>query len=413
MKAELITVGTEILMGQIVNTNGTFLSRELNQLGFDLYFETVVGDNAPRLEQILKTAKSRSDLVVLTGGLGPTLDDLTKQTVATFLGVSLVEDEKAIVKIENYIKKAHLTFTENNRLQALYLKGGESLPNATGLAVGSLIEKDGTTYVLLPGPPSELKPMFKDEVIPRVQKLFPHAAHLYSETLRFYNIGESQLVTKLDDLIKNQTNPTLAPYAKENEVTLRITAQEKDPVKGQKKVEEKKQEVLALVKDYYYASGEENSLVQALVTKLEAEKKTISAAESYTAGLFQSSLGSISGVSKVFSGGVVTYATEEKVTLLGVKESTIQQYGVVSSEVACEMAENVREKIGTDIAVSFTGSAGPEPVDNHAPGEVYIGIAKEGQLTKAYFYQFQGDRNHVRRHSVKEACWLLLKETEK
>lgn len=410
MKAELITVGTEILMGQIVNTNAAFLSRELNQLGFDLYFETVVGDNKKRLLDTLKTAKSRSDLIVLTGGLGPTLDDLTKQTVAEFLEVSLVEDEEAFMKIKEHIQKSHLTYTENNRLQALYLKGGESLPNATGLAVGSFIEKDGTSYVLLPGPPSELKPMFKNEVVPRLQKIFPYASHLYSETLRFYNIGESQLVTKLADLIENQTNPTLAPYAKENEVTLRITAQDTNPIEGQKKVEAKKQEVLNLVGEYYYASGEENSLIHALVMKLEKEQKTISAAESFTAGLFQSSLGDIPGVSKVFSGGMVTYSNGEKVRALGVKEETLQKFGVVSAEVAGEMAEKVREKLGTDIALSFTGAAGPDSLEGHQAGEVYIGIAKKGQETKAYFYQFQGDRNQVRRHSVKEACWLLLKE---
>ncbi len=409
MKAEIITVGTEILMGQIVNTNAAYLSQELNHLGFDLYFETAVGDNPQRLLQVLELASQRSDLVVLTGGLGPTTDDLTKQTVAEFLGVPLKEEPTGIQQIQAYFKKLHRVMTENNRLQALYLAGGEFLKNPTGLALGSFIEKNDTHYLLLPGPPSELIPMFQQEAVPLLLKMLPQEGHLYSETLRFYGIGESQLVTKLADLIDHQTNPTIAPYAKELEVTLRITAKEQDEAKGQEKVTATKAEILELVGEYYYGSGEENSLEETLVKTLTEKKMTITAAESFTAGLFQSTLGSVSGASKVFPGGLVTYANEAKVNLLGVSKELIDTYGVVSEEVAKAMAETAQKKIGTDLAVSFTGAAGPTPLEGHKPGTCFIGLAKKGQRTQVFSYEFQGDRNKVRRRGVKEACWLLLK----
>lgn len=400
MKAEIIAVGTELLLGQVVNTNATFLSEELADLGIEVYYHTVVGDNPARLEALLVEAQTRSDLIVLCGGLGPTDDDLTKDTVAAHIQHGLVQDEQALAKLHEYFTFSKNKMTENNLRQTLMIQGGQAIQNPTGLAVGSLITDKETTYILLPGPPNELKPMFQQHARPLLEELFPQQEQLISRVLRFYGIGESQLVTELKEIIDHQSNPTIAPYAKPNEVTLRLTAKTPDEKKGQEMLDALEAEVLAHVGEYFYGYGDENSLVQVTVDLLKKKGLTVSAAESLTAGLFQSTLGSISGVSEIFKGGFVTYSKETKERFLGIEPELLEKSGVVSEACAIGMAEQARKLTNADFAVSFTGVAGPDELEGQPVGTVWIGLAEKGRPTQAIVQHFNRDRQSIRQSAV-------------
>lgn len=324
MKAEIIAVGTEILTGQIVNTNAQFLSEKLAEIGVDVYFQTAVGDNEARLMSLLEIASSRSSLVILTGGLGPTEDDLTKQTLAKFLGKDLVFDPQAQEKLDIFFAhRPDYARTPNNERQAQIVEGATPLPNETGLAVGGVSEVDGVTYVVLPGPPSELKPMVLNQLLPKLMT----GTKLYSRVLRFFGIGESQLVTILADLIDHQTDPTLAPYAKTGEVTLRLSTKAVSQEKADQALDILENQILdrqtfegISLRDICYGYGEESSLASVVVEELKKRKKSITAAESLTAGLFQATLANFSGVSAIFNGGFVTYSLEEKSKMLEIAE---------------------------------------------------------------------------------------------
>ncbi|KRM90356.1 competence/damage-inducible protein A [Liquorilactobacillus cacaonum] len=401
MHAEIIAVGTEILLGQIVNTNATFVAKRLADMGIDVYFESVVGDNESRLLKEIKKADSRSDLVILIGGLGPTKDDLTKQTVAKFLGKRLIEDSKAMNKIVRYYHETGKTMTENNKLQALFIEDSIALKNETGFAVGNYFKNaNGTDFLLLPGPPSEMKPMFVHQAQPILQEAYFNDHLLFSRVLRFFGIGESLLVTKLEDLIDGQTNPTIAPYAKTSEVTLRLTASSKSEDEAVNLLDQLELEIAKRVGEFMYGYGDDNSLVAVIVEQLKKKKLTISAAESLTAGEFQSTLGSISGVSEVFLGGVVTYSNKAKEQLLNVSHDTLLNKGAVSEETAKEMATSVRTKLGTDIGISFTGVAGPTELEGQPVGTVWIGLSIKGKETTAKLYHFSSNRYLVRERAV-------------
>ncbi|MGC6770116.1 competence/damage-inducible protein A [Enterococcus sp. LJL51] len=407
MKSEIIAVGTELLLGQVVNTNATFLSEEFASLGVEVYYHTVVGDNFQRLTDLLQEAEKRSDLIVLCGGLGPTEDDLTKQAVAEHLHRDLIIDEAGAERVQEFFTFSKRPMTENNMQQALTIEGGISIPNPTGLAIGTLITKADTSYLLLPGPPSELKPMFFQHVRPLIKELFPAAEQLVSKVLRFYGIGESQLVTDLKDLIDSQTNPTVAPYAKPNEVTLRLTAKVASEEQGEKLLFEMEQRIMAVVGEYFYGYGDDNSLEATTVKLLTERGKTITAAESLTAGLFQSMIGSVQGASKVLKGGFVTYSEEMKETLLGIPEVLIKEHGVVSEACAAAMAEQARKLTDTDYAVAFTGVAGPDSLEGHPPGTVWIGIAERGGKTTAEKFHFTRDRQYIRYSSAMKGLDLI------
>ena len=381
MKAEIIAVGTEILTGQIVNTNAQFLSEKLAEIGVDVYFQTAVGDNEDRLMSLLEIASSRSSLVILTGGLGPTEDDLTKQTLAKFLGKALVFDPQAQEKLDHFFaQRPDYARTPNNERQAQIVEGATLLPNETGLAVGGVSEVDGVTYVVLPGPPSELKPMVLNQLLPKLMT----GAKLYSRVLRFFGIGESQLVTILADLIDQQTDPTLAPYAKTGEVTLRLSTKAVSQEKADHVLDILKNQILdrqtfegISLRDICYGYGEETSLASVVVEELKKCGKTITAAESLTAGLFQATLADFSGVSAIFNGGFVTYSLEEKSKMLGISEQELERHGVVSEFTARKMAEQARLKTQSDYGVSLTGVAGPDSLEGHPAGTVFIGLAQE------------------------------------
>ena len=379
MKAEIIAVGTEILTGQIVNTNAQFLSEKLAEIGVDVYFQTAVGDNEARLLSLLEIASQRSNLVILTGGLGPTEDDLTKQTLAKFLGKDLVFDPQAQEKLDIFFAhRPDYARTPNNERQAQIVEGATPLPNETGLAVGGVSEVDGVTYVVLPGPPSELKPMVLNQLLPKLMT----GTKLYSRVLRFFGIGESQLVTILADLIDHQTDPTLAPYAKTGEVTLRLSTKAVSQEKADQALDILENQILSRqtfegisLRDICYGYGEETSLASVVVEELKKRQKSITAAESLTAGLFQATLADFSGVSAIFNGGFVTYSLEEKSKMLDISEQELKKYGVVSEFTARKMAEQARLKTQSDYGVSLTGVAGPDSLEGHPAGTVFIGLA--------------------------------------
>lgn len=407
MRAEIIAVGTEILLGEITNTTTPFVARELADLGIDVYYQSVIGDNAQRLTAAIKLADSRSDLIILTGGLGPTKDDLTKQTLAAYLDESLVVDEPAMAYIEDYFARAQQTMTENNRLQAMLPAHSLLLKNPVGMAVGALYQTLTHTYMLLPGPPSELEAMFTDSARPLLIEKFKQANVLESRVLRFHGIGESALVTQLADLIDTQTNPTIAPYAKTNEVTLRLTAEATDQATANQLLAELEAKVQSRVGDYFYGYGEHNSLEKVVVDLLKQRGLTITAAESLTAGLFQSMLANVSGASKVFNGGFVTYSLAEKAELLKISPEYLHKYGVVSEETAIAMARQAKALLKTDIAVSFTGVAGPDKLEDQPAGTVYIGIAYRDQVPFARKFVFSRTRNFVRQQSALTGLDLL------
>ena len=413
MKAEIIAVGTEILTGQILNTNAQFLSEKLAEIGVDVYIQTAVGDNEARLLSVLEIARERSGLVILTGGLGPTEDDLTKQTVAKFLGKNLVFDAQAQTKLDDFFaQRPDYARTPNNERQAQIIQGATPLANETGLAVGGMIEVEGVTYVVLPGPPSELKPMVLNELLPRLMT----GAKLYSRVLRFFGIGESQLVTILADLIEQQTDPTLAPYAKTGEVTLRLSTKAKSKEEADAALNTLEEQILSRdtfegtsLRELCYGYGDETSLASLVVEELKKRQISITAAESLTAGLFQASLADFSGVSAIFKGGFVTYSLEEKAKMLDIPQAELEIHGVVSAYTAEKMAEQAREKTASDIGISLTGVAGPESLEGHPAGTVFIGLS-QASGTEVIRVNIGGrSRTDVRKIAVMHAFNLVLK----
>ncbi len=325
MNAEIIAVGTEMLLGQIANTNGAYLAQQLAGIGINVYYQTVVGDNPERLEKVLKVAESRNDLVLTIGGLGPTEDDLTKQIVARHLGEPLVVDDDAKAKIDSYAATSGKNKTPNNAKQELKIQHAISLKNHNGFAVGDLyLNQHGTSYVLLPGPPAECLMMIDRELIPQLKKHGDQNRVFNSRVLRFVGIGESKLVSDLADLIDHQTNPTIAPYAKAAEVTLRVTASATDKNQADALIQGMVDQILAIDGEYFYGYGDDNTLASVVVNQLIDRKLSVTAAESLTAGEFQSTIGSVPGVSAVFPGGFVTYANEAKHQLLSIPAEVIK-----------------------------------------------------------------------------------------
>ena len=409
MNAEIIAVGSELLLGQITNTNARFISNQLSELGIHVFYHTVIGDNAQRLDDAISIAESRADLIIFSGGLGPTKDDLTKETIAKHLGLELVMDEEALVSIEEFFTKMGRAMTDNNKKQALVLKGCDVLTNHHGMAPGMLLEHDGRTYMLLPGPPKELEPMFQFEAKPRLAAKLTDGAVIVSHVLRFYGIGEAELETRVQHILDTQTNPTVAPLASDGEVTLRITAKANTEAEAWALIEEKKLEIQAIVGEFQYGV-DDDSLASKLVETLLEKKLTIAVAESLTAGLFQSELAEIAGVGESLIGGVVVYNKEAKRQQLGINDAILEDIGVVSSECAAEMAVRVREKFGANIGVGLTGAAGPTSHDNSPVGTVWIGLAIGEEEPVTYQLHLSGMRNTNRLRAVKFTCSYLLRQ---
>ncbi|MBM7204908.1 competence/damage-inducible protein A [Streptococcus suis] len=392
MKAELIAVGTEILTGQIVNTNAQFLSEKCAELGIDVYFHTAVGDNEQRLLSVLEVASKRSDVVILCGGLGPTEDDLTKQTLATFLGRKLVFDEKAMAKLDRFFaSRPGRVRTPNNERQAQIVEGSLALQNPAGLAVGGMIEQDGVTYVVLPGPPSELKAMFSESLLPLLSQ---SQQQLYSRVLRFFGIGESQLVTVLADLIDKQTDPTLAPYAKVGEVTLRLSTKATSQEEANLRLNQLEEEILQHDKlaDYFYAYGEDNSLVKTVATGLVRKKQTIAIVEQGTGGLLQAELSLALADQPYFSGGKV-----------------IGHLGAESGRCS-EEAGRIRQELQADLGLAVSVAIKPESTEDNVLAKVYLALADTSGISKKEVDLGGYSWQHIRQLACLQA-WDFVRNT--
>lgn len=406
MKCEILSVGTEILLGDILNTNSRYLSNELANLGIDVYYHQVVGDNRERILNALKEAFSRSDIIITTGGLGPTKDDMTKELVAEFLGMDMYLHEESLKKIEDYFKKMGRIPVKSNEKQAYFPKEAIILENNNGTAPGAIFEKDGKAIIVLPGPPKEMEPMFNKSVRKYLESLTGYT--IVSEVLRVFGIGESEAENKLQDLIDNGKNPTIAPYAKEGEVTFRITAKGKDEDEARKLIKPLKEEVYNRLGNLIYNTGDV-SIQETVGEMLVNKNMTIGVSESCTGGLVSAKLIEYPGISSVFLEGAVTYSNEAKMRTLNVKKDTLEKFGAVSEETAREMAEGIAKRCGSRIGVSTTGIAGPGGGTEEKPvGLVYIGVYIDGE-TKVERHVFSGNRSAVRNKASMTALNMVRK----
>lgn len=407
MIAELISVGTELLMGQIVNTDAQFMSEHLAELGVNVFYQVTVGDNPERLEETVKRALDRSDVVILSGGLGPTGDDLTKETVARLFDLEMETDQASLERLKKIFERFHAPMTPNNLKQVDFPKGSIVIPNARGTAPGCIVEKDGKVAILLPGPPRELFPMFRETVMPYLEKKSGY--HLLSHELRIFGKGESEVEYEIKDIIEKQTNPTIAPYAKLAEVTLRITARCKTNEEGEALIQPMIEEIKKRFGDVVY-STDGQTLEAVCGTLLRQQGKTVATAESCTGGMVASTLIGVPGSSAYMLEGMVTYSNAAKINRLGVKEETIAAHGAVSEECAREMAEGIRRTAGVDIGVATTGIAGPDGGTPEKPvGRVYIAVASE-KGTTVRKHTISGERQRVREISTLYALDMIRRE---
>lgn len=407
MTAEIICVGTELLLGNIVNTNAAFLSEKLAYLGINCYFQTVVGDNRDRLLSVINTALSRADILIFSGGLGPTEDDLTKETVAEALGKKLIRDKWAEQEIADYFALRGRIPTDNNWKQADVIEGCEILYNKNGTAPGIFVSEGEKTVILLPGPPLELKSMFTDSVMPKLQQKCGQV--FYSQTVKIVGPGESSVETQILDMLNTQENPTIAPYAKTGEVHLRVTARAKDEKEAREKTAPVVEELSRRFGNAVYTTDADETLEMALTKLLIKKKYTMTTAESCTGGMIAARMVNAPGVSAVLKSGFITYANEAKEELLGVSHDTLEKFGAVSRETAEEMAEGAVKAAHTDAAVAVTGIAGPDGGTKEKPvGLVYIGVNVRGNV-EVREYHFSGSRQKIR-ESVTAAALTFLRE---
>lgn len=373
--AELIAVGTELLLGNIANTDAQMISQGLSAMGINVYYHTVVGDNPDRLRAAVDIAKGRADIIITTGGLGPTCDDLTKQTLAAAFGLPLVFHQPSADRIADYFRRLHpdRPMTENNLQQAMLPQGCTVFDNDWGTAPGCAFESGGVRVLMLPGPPRECRAMFQHRALPYLQSLSDGV--ILSRTLKLFGIGESAMEARLRERMNAMTNPTLAPYAKEGECELRVTAKAPTDAEAQALLKPTVEQVKALFGSKVY--GVDVSSLEEVVEGLLREKgMTIGVAESCTGGLMAKRLTDVAGASQVFLGGIVSYTNQVKAGMLHVPQHLLDQFGAVSPEVALAMAEGARKALGCDIALATTGVAGPDKDDwDNEVGTMFVAIA--------------------------------------
>ena len=405
MTVEIICVGTEILMGNIVNTNAAFIAERCNANGLSCYYQTVVGDNAARLKETAQIALNRSDIVIFSGGLGPTEDDLTKETVSEAMGKKLVEDEKAWKHIKKYFEKRGLELTENNRKQALVPEGSKVLYNKNGTAPGIIIENEKAKAVLLPGPPGELIPMWNEYVDEYLRSL---STELFvTDMVKICGSGESKVETVLKDLIDSQTNPTIATYAKNGEVDVRVTARGADEKECKKLLKPVVKEIKKRFGAKIFTTDENVTLEMAVMQILNENKMTLTTAESITGGMVSSRLINVPGASDIIKVGFITYSNKAKRKYLGVKRGTLDKYGAVSEQCAREMAKGGAGAAKCDVCVAITGIAGPSGDTNTKQiGLTYIGVYVAGKV-KVREYNFEGNRAKIRENASTAALTFL------
>ena len=397
MKTAILSVGTEILFGQITNTNTVFLSRQLNLLGFDVMYHYTVGDNPKRLGEMIEQIFEECDLIITTGGLGPTEDDLTKETFAKVMNNKLVLHQESMEHLNEIAEKRHRKMTENNFKQAYMPEHATVFYNDAGSAPGFALEEKGKIAICMPGPPREMENMWFKKVKPYLEK--KQSAVIYYKMLRFFGIGESLLETKLIDLIDTQTDPTIATYAKEGECTVRVASKRKDAGEAAAAVDEMIEKIKNRVGEYLY-STEDESLAETVGKKLIKRNITISSCESCTGGMFASELTAVSGISAVFDRGLVTYTENAKMNELGVREETLKKYTAVSEETAREMVRGIQKKTGSRVCISVTGYAGPYGDDIRPAGNIFIGCRFDDKEEIRELNTHHSERNWNRRYAM-------------
>ena len=409
MKTSILAVGTELLFGQTVNTNAAYLSDKLNHMGFDVMYHFVVGDNPQRLKDKLKEAFRDTDLVLLTGGLGPTQDDLTKEMVAEVMGAEMYLDERALSDLKELFRKRGGDMAENNLKQAYLPVGCTPFYNASGTAPGFALSKDGKTAVCFPGPPREMKWLFDNGVREYLEQFMDKK--MYYRVIRTIGIGESDLEMLLMPLIDGQTDPTIATYAKEGECTLRVASQRDTIDEARQAVDEMIGRIDKLAGEYIYSYDDEE-LNEVVVKILKEKGLHIASAESCTAGMFPAAITDVAGASEVLSSAYITYSNESKINEINVDAGIIDRYGVVSPQVAEAMAIGTKARSGADIAVTITGYAGPEADPGHEAGEAYIGYAMGDKVGHYAIHTSRPIRNWNRRYftlRMLRAVYLLIR----
>ena len=410
--AEILCVGTELLLGEVINTNAAYIAGRLADLGISVYHQSVVGDNPVRLRCELRASLGRCDLVIMTGGLGPTCDDLTKETVAEVFGRRLVTDERALADIKSYFERTGRTMAESNSKQALLPEGSIPLYNQWGTAPGMVIEGEGEfsdkSAILLPGPPREMRNMFEACVVPYLKNRTESA--IVSKNIHLIGIGESAAEAMLRELIDESKNPTLAPYAKDGEVRFRVTASAKTAEEAERMCDDLAERVRGSEVAPFVYGIDVGSVEGAVVKSLLEDGETLATAESCTGGLIAKRITDLSGVSAVYLGGAVTYANEVKEKMVGVRHETLLAHGAVSEETAREMAEGIRLALGADYGISTTGIAGPTGGTSEKPvGTVYIAVASKNETrVKRLNLSPMRDREYIRTTAATNALALLL-----
>lgn len=408
MRTEIIAVGTELLLGEIVNTDAPMIAQGLAELGIGVYFQTVCGDNPDRLKSVLEVAKQRADLIITTGGLGPTADDLTKETIAAAFGKGLVRDEESMARLREHFKGR--TMTKNNEKQADVPEGCTVFQNDWGTAPACAFEGEGCLVIMLPGPPRECTPLFREKVMPFLEKR--RGGALCSRYVKVFGMGESEMASRLSRQMDTWENPTAAPYAKEGECLVRITAMGKDKEEAFAMTEPAVREVRQVLGDVVYGV-DVDSLEQVVVQEMTARGLTLATAESCTGGLMGKRITDVPGASACYLGGVVSYQNEVKENLLGVRHETLITKGAVSEDTACQMAEGVRKALGADIGISTTGVAGPGGGTPEKPvGLIYVGISTKDKTWAVRILRLRQSRESLRRLASSTAFDLVRRHLE-
>lgn len=408
MRTEIIAVGTELLLGEIVNTDAPMIAQGLAELGIGVYFQTVCGDNPDRLKSVLEVAKQRADLIITTGGLGPTADDLTKETIAAAFGKGLVRDEESMARLREHFKGR--TMTKNNEKQADVPEGCTVFQNDWGTAPACAFEGEGCLVIMLPGPPRECTPLFREKVMPFLEKR--RGGALCSRYVKVFGMGESEMASRLSRQMDTWENPTAAPYAKEGECLVRITAMGKNKEEAFAMTEPAVREVRQVLGDVVYGV-DVDSLEQVVVQEMTARGLTLATAESCTGGLMGKRITDVPGASACYLGGVVSYQNEVKENLLGVRHETLISKGAVSEDTACQMAEGVRKALGADIGISTTGVAGPGGGTPEKPvGLIYVGISTGGKTWAVRILRPRQSRENLRRLASSTAFDLVRRHLE-
>jgi nicotinamide-nucleotide amidase len=407
INAEIIAVGTELLLGQIANTNAQWISEQLALHGINVMYHGVVGDNLMRVKDTFKLAENRSNVIIVTGGLGPTDDDLTREAFQLISGKKMIEHKPSMEYIEAFFKKNNTDMTPNNRKQARVFEDATVINNTVGMAPGMIIQHHDTTWVFLPGVPREMKSMMLEQVLPYLRKALKQNDVIKSYILRFIGIGESQLEYELKDILDKQQNPTIAPLAQDSGVIIRLTAKASSEINAFKLLDRVKEEILSRVGDYYYGMDDE-TLEHVINTKLKEKQHKIASAESLTGGKFIEKLISVPGASEVCRGSIVCYDTSVKRDILKISNETIEKQGTISKECALEMSKNVADLLDASIGISFTGVAGPDSTEGKQVGTVYISIYIRNNKHIVHKYEFSGNRDRIRDRAVIKGNELLL-----